>query len=66
MDNPKNSSQKDFPIGLDEESEEQYSLHSNLLQQFAAISSIDKAWIFNSNKGKSNSTFNFQFSIYDF
>jgi acylaminoacyl-peptidase len=62
MDNP----QKDFPLGLDEESEKQYSLHSNLLQQFAAISSIDKAWIFNSNKGKSNSTFNFQFSISDF
>jgi acylaminoacyl-peptidase len=61
MDNP----QKDFPLGLDEESEEQYSLHSNLLQQFAAISSIDKAWIFNSNKGKSNSTFKFQFSIFD-
>ncbi|WJX17114.1 acylaminoacyl-peptidase [Trifolium repens] len=54
MDNPKNSSQKDFPIGLDEESEEQYSLHSNLLQQFATISSIDKAWIFNSNKDSSS------------
>ncbi|CAJ2673937.1 unnamed protein product [Trifolium pratense] len=54
MDNPKNSSQKDFPSGLDEESEQQYSLHSNLLQQFSTISSIDKAWIFNSNKDSSS------------
>ncbi|WJX10671.1 acylaminoacyl-peptidase [Trifolium repens] len=50
MDNP----QKDFPLGLDEESEKQYSLHSNLLQQFSTISSIDKAWIFNSNKDSSS------------
>ncbi|XP_039690116.1 acylamino-acid-releasing enzyme isoform X3 [Medicago truncatula] len=48
MENPKT---KEFPLGIDEETEQQYSLHSNLLQQFTSISSIDKSWIFNSNTG---------------
>ncbi|CAK8570723.1 unnamed protein product [Lathyrus sativus] len=53
MDNPKSSPLKEFPLGIDEETEQQYALHSNLLQQFTAISSIDKAWIFKSNTDSS-------------
>ena len=49
MDNPNPSQQKEFPLRIDEETKQQYSLHSNLLQQFISISSIDKSWIFNSN-----------------
>ncbi|XP_058724235.1 acylamino-acid-releasing enzyme-like [Vicia villosa] len=49
MDNPKSSQLKESPLGIDEETEQQYALHSNLLQQFTAISSIDKAWIFKSD-----------------
>ncbi|KAI5397372.1 hypothetical protein KIW84_063256 [Lathyrus oleraceus] len=53
MDNPKSSQLKEFPLGIDEETEQQYALHSNLLQQFTAISSIDKAWIFKSDTDSS-------------
>ncbi|KAI5397375.1 acylamino-acid-releasing enzyme [Lathyrus oleraceus] len=48
-DNPHNN----FSLGIDEETEQQYELHSNLLQQFTAISSIDKAWIFKSDADSS-------------
>lgn len=63
MDNPKVPPQKEFPLGIDQETEEQYAFHSNLLQQFTSISSIDKAWLFKSHTGKSKFTSKFQISI---
>ncbi|KAL5066858.1 hypothetical protein RYX36_017745 [Vicia faba] len=60
MDNPKTSSLKESPLGIDEETEQQYALHSNLLQQFTAISSIDKAWIF---KSRTDSSQGMMFSV---
>ena len=67
MDNPNPSQQKEFMLGIDEETEQQYSLHSNLLQQFISISSIDKSRIFNSKSGKfkfkCKSTSKFQFHL---
>ncbi|XP_020204170.1 acylamino-acid-releasing enzyme isoform X2 [Cajanus cajan] len=33
----------------DEATEQEYALHSNLLQEFTAISAIDKAWLFKSH-----------------
>jgi len=62
MENPQN----EIPLGIDEETEQQYSLHSNLLQQFTSISSIDKSWIFNSNSGKSKFKFKFKFQNFNF
>ncbi|XP_004498001.1 acylamino-acid-releasing enzyme isoform X2 [Cicer arietinum] len=53
MDNPKVPPQKEFPLGIDQETEEQYAFHSNLLQQFTSISSIDKAWLFKSHTASS-------------
>ncbi|XP_027363094.1 acylamino-acid-releasing enzyme-like isoform X2 [Abrus precatorius] len=41
--------EKEFPLGLDEATEQQYALHSNLLKDFTAISNIDKAWLFKSH-----------------
>ncbi|KAK7345936.1 hypothetical protein VNO77_16552 [Canavalia gladiata] len=41
---PVSAMDKEIPLALDEE----YSLHSALLQEFTAISSIDKAWLFKS------------------
>lgn len=63
MDNPNPSQQKEFPLEIDGETEQQYSLHSNLLQQFISISSIDKSWIFNSNSN-TNPFPNFNFILF--
>ncbi|KAJ1431580.1 WD40/YVTN repeat-like-containing domain superfamily [Sesbania bispinosa] len=41
--------EKEFPSGLDEATEQEFALQSNLLQQFTAISTIDKAWLFKSH-----------------
>lgn len=51
MDNPKPAPHKEFPLGLDETTEEEYTVQSNLLQEFTAISNIDKAWVFKNDDG---------------
>ncbi|XP_019449915.1 PREDICTED: acylamino-acid-releasing enzyme-like isoform X2 [Lupinus angustifolius] len=57
MENPKATAHKEFPLGLDEWTEEEYAVQSKLLQQFTNISNIDKAWIFNSDNGVSQGMF---------
>ncbi|XVE65924.1 hypothetical protein DITRI_Ditri08aG0038700 [Diplodiscus trichospermus] len=51
MDSSKAGSVKELPVGLDEATEEEYASLSKLLQDFTCISSIDKAWIFKSERG---------------
>ncbi|KAK8684694.1 hypothetical protein V6N13_040710 [Hibiscus sabdariffa] len=51
MDSSEVSPVKEFPVGLDEDAEEEYVSQSRLLQEFTSISSIDKAWIFKSESG---------------
>ncbi|XVF38328.1 hypothetical protein REPUB_Repub20aG0092000 [Reevesia pubescens] len=51
MDSSKAGPVKEFPVGLDEATEEEYASQSKLLQDFTSISSIDKAWIFKSETG---------------
>ncbi|KAM6566382.1 hypothetical protein CsatA_025510 [Cannabis sativa] len=51
MEGSKGNSGKDLPLGLDEASEEEYTLQSKLLQEFTSISNIDKAWTFKSGSG---------------
>ncbi|XP_060178673.1 acylamino-acid-releasing enzyme-like isoform X2 [Lycium barbarum] len=51
MENAEASPLKRFPLGLDETSEEEYSSQSALLQDFASIPTIDKAWTFTSTSG---------------
>ncbi|KAL4285546.1 hypothetical protein GQ457_16G029420 [Hibiscus cannabinus] len=48
MDSSKVGPVKEFPVGLDEDTEEEYASQSELLQEFTNISSIDKAWVFKS------------------
>ncbi|CAL0328083.1 unnamed protein product [Lupinus luteus] len=57
MENPKATEHKEFPLGIDESTEEEYSNQSNLLQEFNSISNIDKAWIFKSDDGVSQVLF---------
>ncbi|KAI8003080.1 Acylamino-acid-releasing enzyme 1 [Camellia lanceoleosa] len=52
MDGSVASPLKEFPVGLDEATEEEFSSQSKLLQEFSSISIIDKAWTFKSNNGK--------------
>lgn len=42
---------KEFPLGLDESTEEEYATQSKLLREFTTIANIDKAWTFPSGKG---------------
>ncbi|KAM3326657.1 acylamino-acid-releasing enzyme isoform X1 [Capsicum chacoense] len=51
MEHAEASPFKRSPLGLDETSEEEYSSLSTLLQQFASIPTIDKAWTFKSTSG---------------
>lgn len=51
MENAEASPLKRSPRGLDETSEEDYSSLSNLLQHFASIPTVDKAWTFKSTSG---------------
>ncbi|XP_059310051.1 LOW QUALITY PROTEIN: acylamino-acid-releasing enzyme-like [Lycium ferocissimum] len=51
MENAEASPLKRFPLGLDETSEEEYSSQSALIQDFASIPTIDKAWTFTSTSG---------------
>ncbi|GMP77223.1 hypothetical protein CsSME_00033570 [Camellia sinensis var. sinensis] len=51
MDGSVASPLKEFPVGLDEATEEEFSSQSKLLQEFSSISIIDKAWTFKSNNG---------------
>ncbi|KAK8556006.1 hypothetical protein V6N13_070077 [Hibiscus sabdariffa] len=51
MDSSKAGPVKEFPVGLDEDTEEEYASQSELLQEFTNISSIDKAWVFKSESG---------------
>ncbi|XP_060187651.1 acylamino-acid-releasing enzyme-like isoform X2 [Lycium barbarum] len=51
MNNVGAISTKEFPLGLDASSEEEYSSQSNLLQDFTSIPTIDKAWTFTSDGG---------------
>jgi len=44
-------SPKEFPLGLDASTEEEYSSQSSLLQDFTSIPTIDKAWTFTSDGG---------------
>ncbi|TKY53803.1 Acylamino-acid-releasing enzyme [Spatholobus suberectus] len=37
-----------------EATEQEYALHSNLLQEFTAISTVDKAWLFKSSTGSAS------------
>ncbi|KAL2323785.1 hypothetical protein Fmac_028164 [Flemingia macrophylla] len=39
---------------MDKQDDQDYALHSNLLQEFTAISTIDKAWLFNSHTGSAS------------
>ncbi|XP_019231044.1 PREDICTED: acylamino-acid-releasing enzyme-like isoform X1 [Nicotiana attenuata] len=49
MNNVRASSPKEFPLGLDASTEEEYSSQSSLLQDFTSIPTIDKAWTFTSD-----------------
>ncbi|XP_009600933.1 acylamino-acid-releasing enzyme [Nicotiana tabacum] len=51
MESAEASPLKRYPLGLDETSEEEYSSQSTLLQDFASIPTIDKAWTFTSTSG---------------
>ncbi|KAE9617654.1 putative acylaminoacyl-peptidase transcription factor WD40-like family [Lupinus albus] len=57
IENSKAIAHKEFPLGLDESTEEEYAVQSKLLQQFTNISNIDKAWVFKSNNGVSQGMF---------
>ena len=52
MDSSKAGSVKEFPVGLDEATEEEYASQSKLLQEFTSISSVEKAWSFKSDSGR--------------
>ncbi|KAL3359636.1 hypothetical protein AABB24_016262 [Solanum stoloniferum] len=52
MENAEASPLKRSPRGLDENSEEEYSSLSTLLQHFASIPTVDKAWTFKSTSEK--------------
>ncbi|KAM7278226.1 hypothetical protein ACFE04_005360 [Oxalis oulophora] len=43
-----------LPIGIDENTEEQFATHSKLLHDLNRISSIEKAWLFHSPDGNSS------------
>ena len=62
MDDSKSGSIKEMPLGLDATMEEEYASQSKLLQEFASISNIDKAWIFKSNGGMASHFIAFLFS----
>ncbi|KAE8728184.1 Acylaminoacyl-peptidase-related isoform 2 [Hibiscus syriacus] len=51
MDSSKAGPVKELPVGLDEDTEEEYASQSKLLQEFTSISTIDKAWVFKSERG---------------
>ncbi|XP_019059085.1 PREDICTED: acylamino-acid-releasing enzyme isoform X2 [Tarenaya hassleriana] len=51
MDSSGAESPKEFPVGLDITTEEDYAEHSKLLKEFTSIPSIDRAWIFKSSVG---------------
>ncbi|GLT99491.1 hypothetical protein SLE2022_169280 [Rubroshorea leprosula] len=51
MDSAKPAPEKELPLGLDAATEEEYESQSKLLKEFTDISTIDKAWIFQSNGG---------------
>ncbi|KAJ0981572.1 hypothetical protein J5N97_009827 [Dioscorea zingiberensis] len=51
MQEPSAVSLKDMQLGQDAADVEAYATQSKLLQEFASISSIEKAWIFNSESG---------------
>lgn len=51
MDSSGAVSSKEIPLGIDPTTEEVYASQSKLLQEFASISSIDKAWVFTSDSG---------------
>ncbi|KAF6173420.1 hypothetical protein GIB67_027115 [Kingdonia uniflora] len=58
MDASRAISSVEMPLGLDPTTEEDYSSLSKLYQDFASISSIDKAWVLKSdNKNASWATF---------
>ena len=52
MDSSKVAESKEFPVGIDEATEEEYASQSKLFQEFTSISSIDKAWVFKPDNGR--------------
>ncbi|XP_042481001.1 acylamino-acid-releasing enzyme-like isoform X2 [Macadamia integrifolia] len=52
MDVSRAVSQNEMPLALDAKSEEEYASQAKLLQEYANICSIDKAWTFKSDCGK--------------
>ncbi|KAK9930969.1 hypothetical protein M0R45_018269 [Rubus argutus] len=59
MDGSKASPLKEMPLGIDATTEEEYASQSRLLQEFTAISSIDKAWIKSDTRNGSQAMFSF-------
>ncbi|KAL2937115.1 Acylamino-acid-releasing enzyme 1 [Bienertia sinuspersici] len=57
MDVSKVESSKDMPLSLDPTIVEEYTSLSKLLSKFASIPSIDKAWVFKSDRGKDSKAF---------
>ncbi|OMO95588.1 hypothetical protein COLO4_15764 [Corchorus olitorius] len=51
VDSSKTAPVKEFPLGIDETTEDDYASLSKLLQEFINVSSIDKAWVFKSGNG---------------
>lgn len=51
MQEPSTVSVEDMPLGEDTADMEDYATLSKLLQEFASISSIEKAWIAKSENG---------------
>lgn len=43
--------EKEKPVAIDEATSEEYASQSKLLQEFTNMPSIDKAWVFTSDKG---------------
>lgn len=51
MEGSKDGLVKEYPLGLDANTEEEFASQSKLLQEFGSISNIDKAWVFKSKSG---------------
>ncbi|KAJ8768341.1 hypothetical protein K2173_021494 [Erythroxylum novogranatense] len=51
MDSSKVVQDKEMPHGIDATMEDEYASQSKLLKQFFSISSVDKAWTFDSHSG---------------
>ncbi|KAL5712432.1 acylaminoacyl-peptidase [Ranunculus cassubicifolius] len=62
MDASGTVSSKEMPLGVDASTEEEYTSQSKLLQEFASISSVDKAWIFKSDDDGNSSRAMFSIS----